>query len=177
MYVTIERSYPDHEVVASKDFVGKSNAETSWVVEPICGRMNFLRRMDHFCTLVGIFRANRLQHALIVDHFRDGHFHVTRNEGCFTSDGRMRVSETRTTTNALVAQDELLAQESFSDLPAHHANFGLSGFGYLSYSMWTLRCAYIRKGFDLSLRIRTLVHSRSWRICIDVKRRRMDVSL
>ena len=116
MYVTIERSYPDHEVVASKDFVGKSNAETSWVVEPICGRMNFLRRMDHFCTLVGIFRANRLQHALIVDHFRDGHFHVTRNEGCFTSDGRMRVSETRTTTNALVAQDELLAQESFSDL-------------------------------------------------------------
>lgn len=113
---TIERSYPEHEVVASHDFVGKSNAETSWIVEPICGRMNFLRRMDHFCTLIGIFRADRIQHALIVDHFRDGHFHVTRNEGCFTTDGRMRISETRTTKNALVAQDELLAHASFSDL-------------------------------------------------------------
>ena len=113
---TVERSYPEHEIVAADDFSRTTNAETTWIVEPICGRMNFLRRLDHFCTLVGISRDDRLQHALIVDHFRDGHFHVTRNEGCFTSDGRMRVSDTRTTNDAVVAQDNARAQDDFSNL-------------------------------------------------------------
>lgn len=113
---SIERSYPEHEVVSADDFNGKTQAETSWLVEPICGRMNFLRRFDHFCTLVGISRGNRLQHALIVDHFRDGHFHVTRREGCFTSDGRMRVSDTRTTQGALVACDESNSIENDAEL-------------------------------------------------------------
>lgn len=113
---TIQRSYPEHEVVSANDFEGQANAETCWIVEPICGRMNFLRRLDHFCTLVGISRANRLQHALIVDHFRDGHFHVTRREGCFTNDGRMRVSDTRTTNGALVARDESASIEDFANL-------------------------------------------------------------
>ena len=92
------------------------NADISWVVEPICGRMNFLRRFDHFCTLVGIAQTNRLQHALIVDHFRDGHFHVTRREGCFTNDGRMRVSDTRTTNDALVARDGIDSSEDYANL-------------------------------------------------------------
>ena len=113
---TIQRSYPEHEVISSDDFAGQANAETTWIVEPICGQMNFMRRLDHFCTLVGISRANRLQHALIVDHFRDGHFHVTRNEGCFTTDGRMRVSDTRTTSGAFVARNGPGAIEDFSDL-------------------------------------------------------------
>ncbi len=113
---TVERSYPEHEIVVPEDFLRTSNAETTWVIEPICGRMNFLRRLDHFCTLVGISRDDRLQHALIVDHFRDGHFHVTRNEGCFTSDGRMRVSDTRTTNDAVVAQDNASSQDDYSNL-------------------------------------------------------------
>ena len=113
---TIQRSYPEHEVVASANFTGQSSAETSWIVEPICGRMNFMRRFDHFCTLVGISRADRLQHALIVDHFRDGHFHVTRREGCFTTDGRMRVSDTRTTSGAFVALDGPNTITDFSTL-------------------------------------------------------------
>ena len=113
---TIQRSYPEHEVVSADDFEGQGNAETTWIVEPICGRMNFLRRFDHFCTLVGISRANRIHHALIVDHFRDGHFHVTRSEGCFTNEGRMRVSDTRTTNGALVARDGIDSFESFANL-------------------------------------------------------------
>ena len=113
---TVERSYPEHDVVSSEDFTGQTNAETNWIVEPICGRMNFMRRLDHFCTLVAISRGDRLQHALIVDHFRDGHFHVTRREGCFTNDGRMRVSDTRTTINAFVALDGLDSDEDFSKL-------------------------------------------------------------
>lgn len=116
---TIQRSYPEHEVVSSDDFLGQANAETSWIVEPICGRMNFMRRLDHFCTLVGISRADRLQHALIVDHFRDGHFHVTRREGCFTNDGRMRVSDTRTTSGAFVALNG-------PDAIAEHSNLRLT---------------------------------------------------
>lgn len=113
---TIERSYPEHEVISASDFRGQSKAETCWIIEPICGRMNFLRRSDHFCTLLAISRADRLHHALIVDHFRDGHFHVTRNEGCFTSDGRMRVSDTRTMNGALVALGTAEANENYSDL-------------------------------------------------------------
>lgn len=113
---TIQRSYPEHEVLSATDFEGQSNAETSWIIEPISGRMNFLRRFDHFCTLVGISRANRIQHALIVDHFRDGHFHVTRREGCFTNDGRMRVSDTRTTNGALIARDGFESKDDFVNL-------------------------------------------------------------
>ncbi len=113
---TILRSYPEHEVITPDEFSAKSSVETSWIVEPISGRMNFMRRLDHFCTLLAISRNNRLHNALIVDHFRDGHFHVTRSEGCFTSDGRMRVSDTRTTRGALVALEGVESTDDFGSL-------------------------------------------------------------
>ncbi len=102
---SIDRFYPEHSVIEAHEFKNDQHYETQWVIEPINGQLNFMRRLDHFCTLVAIFRNNRLHHGLIVDHFRDGHFHVTLKEGCYTSDGRMRVSDTRSTQHALIAQN------------------------------------------------------------------------
>lgn len=111
----IERSYPDHEVVLSDKFKTDTDVETQWIVEPISGRVNFMRRVDHFCTILAIARNGRLRHGLIIDHFRDGEYNVSLSEGCFSNDGRIRVSDTRTTTGALVAQSDALDQLRFPD--------------------------------------------------------------
>ena len=113
---TIERSYPDHEIVSFDAFNPTPKAEVTWVIEPINGRLNYMRRLDQFCTLVAILRGKRFEHGLIVDHFRDGQFQVTYNEGCFNNDGRMRISDTRTINNAIVALDEQTATHNLQTI-------------------------------------------------------------
>ena len=112
----IQKSYPDNAVLAAEDWDSAPADDMCWVVEPINGRVNFMRRLDHFCTLVAISINRRITHALIIDHFRDGQFQVTKNEGCYNNDGRMRVSNTRATKDAIVAFDESSSSSHFHQL-------------------------------------------------------------
>lgn len=121
---SVQRSYPEHQVSDFDAFGADSNAETHWFVEPINGRVNFMRRLDQFCTLLAISIDNRLRYGMIVDHFRDGHFHATLNEGCFGNDGRMRTSATRGMAGAVIAMDGLTMLDAN---PAHACSPRVTG--------------------------------------------------
>ena len=112
----IQKSYPDNAVLSTEDWASAPADDMCWIVEPINGRINFMRRLDHFCTLVAISINRRITHALIIDHFRDGQCQVTKNEGCYNNDGRMRVSDTRATKDAIVAFDHSRSSNDFTDL-------------------------------------------------------------
>ena len=123
----IERSYPDHQVILSENFHADSDVETQWIVEPISGRVNFMRRLDNFCTVLAIARNGRLRHGLVIDHFRDGEYNVSISEGCFSNDGRIRVSETRTTAGALIAHSDMEDQLRFPSAELRMRSSGCFG--------------------------------------------------
>ena len=119
---TIQRSYPDHEIYPADSSLREVSSDIAWVIEPISGSLNFMRRSDQFCTLIALLRKGRFEHALVIDHFRDGQYHVTRTEGCFSNAGRMRVSEIRSAPDAVIATDE-----SFSQLDQIQCALRISG--------------------------------------------------
>ncbi|MYD44534.1 MAG: hypothetical protein F4W90_11680 [Gammaproteobacteria bacterium] len=123
----IQRSYPEHEVCEFNAFSGSSAAETRWFIEPIDGRLNFMRRVDQFCSMIAITHQNRLRYGLIVDHFRDGNYHATLDEGCFSNDGRMRTSDTRSLQSAVVACDDQLHLSAYKELPVAERISGCLG--------------------------------------------------
>lgn len=102
----LQTSYPDAPVLDALDFTS-TNEELAWVVEPIDGAKNFMRRIDDFCSLVGVYIQGKLTHGLVIDHFRDGHNVVTKEQGAFDMQGRIRVSELRALQQSLVATDDV----------------------------------------------------------------------
>lgn len=125
MMRSIEKSYPDHEIFLDGNSLDEVAAETAWVINPIVGTTNFMRRSDQFCSVIAILRKKRFTHALVVDHFRDGQYHVTRTEGCFGNAGRMRVSDLRASADAVLATDGL--QIDASDIEGTRRLSGCSG--------------------------------------------------
>lgn len=113
----IQRSYPDHQVYSSEDSLDSVTADYAWVVEPVSGTLNFMRRSDQFCTVIAVLRKGRFTSALIIDHFRDGQYHVTRSEGCFSNSGRMRVSDMKSVADGIVATSDLSV---LIDLDVYH---------------------------------------------------------
>ena len=97
----VARSYPDHNVVDVSNFSTVDGV--TWVIEAINGRTNFLRRSEQFCTLLGIYVEHKLRYGLIVDHFRDGEYRVEHSQGSFGGNGRLRVSDLRSTDGSIVA--------------------------------------------------------------------------
>ena len=116
----IQNSYPETPVFEAPHF-HNTDAELAWVIEPIDGTSNFSRRLDTFCSLIGIYIQGKLEHGVVIDHFRDGQWVVSRTHGAFGPLGRMRVSELRTLPQGLIAGDDpsLLEQLKTLQLTSH----------------------------------------------------------
>ena len=103
---SVELSFPEHRVVLATEQRSKPCAQTVWIVDPLNGRQNFLRNIDHHCTIIGIEENRVMRHALIIDHMRDEEFVVSRGEGAQKSNNRIRVSGTNTLSNAIIGLDD-----------------------------------------------------------------------
>ena len=122
---SVAKSYPDHEVTHPKDYRIKQG--TTWVLVPISGTFNWVRRSDQFCSLLGIYHDRSLRYGLIVDHFRDGEYRVERKQGCFSNAGRMRVSDLRDATQSIVAIDDVALANQVAEIGAIPRMTGSAG--------------------------------------------------
>ena len=106
----LQNSYPDTPILDAQQF-HTTDAEMAWVIEPIDGSQNYVHRLDQYCSIVGVYINGKLEHGLIIDHYRDGESVVTKDQGAFSPSARMRVSEIRAINQGLVAGDnaELLS--------------------------------------------------------------------
>ena len=116
----ITAAFPDHGIVGEELGTISSDADTRWIVDPIDGTHNLVRRIPVFATLIAVERDGVLVAAAISAPALSRRWHAVRGEGAFVRDV---IGERRIHVSAVAELRE--AQVLSSGLqPMHRAGFG-----------------------------------------------------
>ncbi|MEX1222729.1 MAG: inositol-1-monophosphatase [Idiomarina sp.] len=147
----IRKSYPKHSILAEESGLQEgSDADVTWVIDPLDGTTNYLRGVPHFAISIAITMKGVVQHAVVYDPMREELFTATRGAGAQLNDKRLRVSNAKDLQSTLLAtgfpfkNKTLLPayQGIFSDLFEHVADMRRGGSAALDL-------AYVASGrFD-----------------------------
>jgi myo-inositol-1(or 4)-monophosphatase len=102
---TIHSAYPDHGILAEESGISgdKDKSEHEWIIDPLDGTTNFLHGLPVYAVSIGLRVKGVLQTAVVYDPSRDELFSASKGKGAHLNDRRIRVSDTRTLSNALLA--------------------------------------------------------------------------
>lgn len=98
---TIRRSYPDHAFIAEESGMSGSG-EFEWIIDPLDGTTNFLHGFPVFCVSIALRIRGRIEHGVIYDPLRQELFTASRGGGVQVDGRRVRVSQRKELTNALL---------------------------------------------------------------------------
>lgn len=100
----LRRAYPDHSFNGEESgkTAGKSS-EYEWIIDPIDGTTNFINGIPHFAISIACTHKGRLEHGVILDPVKREEFTASRGKGAALNDRRIRVSERKSMSGALLA--------------------------------------------------------------------------
>lgn len=99
----LKEAYPTHGIVG-EEFGGDSEKSPYvWYIDPLDGTVNYLAGLPHFCVSVGLTHRGVPTHGAIIDPIRGEEFHASRGHGAYLNNRRLRVSDNRTLSLALIA--------------------------------------------------------------------------
>lgn len=98
----LKRSFPDHAILAEESgATGKGRYV--WVIDPLDGTHNYLRGFPHFCVSIALLDQGEPQHGVIYDPLRSELYTVSKGDGAYLNDRRIRVTKRESLTGALLA--------------------------------------------------------------------------
>ena len=98
---TIRRSYPDHAFIAEES--GRTgDSEFEWIIDPLDGTTNFLHGFPVFAVSIALRIRGRIEHGVIYDPVRQELFTASRGGGAQLDGRRLRVSQRRELSTALL---------------------------------------------------------------------------
>lgn len=97
------KAYPDHQFIGEESGASESQSDYQWFVDPIDGTTNFIYDIPHFAISIGCFYKGKPQHAVILDPNKREEFTASRGQGAQLNGRRIRVSERRSLSGALIA--------------------------------------------------------------------------
>ncbi|MDH2924122.1 myo-inositol-1(or 4)-monophosphatase [Nicoletella semolina] len=101
----IRKSYPEHSIVGEESGVikGKNN-DVQWIIDPLDGTTNFIKRFPHFAVSIAIRVAGRTEVGVVYDPIRNELFTAVRGKGAKLNEFRLRVNgELRDLTGSIIA--------------------------------------------------------------------------
>lgn len=92
----IRKSYPDHAIVGEESGVleGENN-DVQWIIDPLDGTTNFIKRFPHFAVSIGIRVNGRTEVGVVYDPIRNELFTAVRGEGTKLNEFRLRIDTER----------------------------------------------------------------------------------
>jgi myo-inositol-1(or 4)-monophosphatase len=88
----LQRSYPDHGILAEESGEHPGDGEHLWIIDPLDGTTNFLHGFPHFAVSIALQHKGRLQAGVIYDPVRQELFTATRGAGAELNNRRIRVT-------------------------------------------------------------------------------------
>lgn len=94
----VHKTYPEHAIIGEEHgqvYGGSqsgSDAEFTWIIDPLDGTTNYLQGIPHFCVSIGVKRGGHLEHGVIFDPVRNEAFVASRGYGAQLNGKRIRVS-------------------------------------------------------------------------------------
>ena len=101
----IWNAYPEHVITQSMAHVQERNPFT-WVVLVLDGEANFLRSLNDYCAVIGIFEGAQLQHSIVYEFLQDNEYFATQDIGAMVNQNRLRVARIEALSESVVAVSE-----------------------------------------------------------------------
>ncbi len=99
---TISNSYPEHSFLGEES--GQSGeSEFQWVIDPIDGTSNFIRKIPHWAISIACKHKGRTQVGVVYDPSKEELFSAVRGRGAQLDNKKMRVSNTKGLEHSLLA--------------------------------------------------------------------------
>jgi myo-inositol-1(or 4)-monophosphatase len=100
----IRKSYPNHTIIAeeSGELAG-SEPDVQWVIDPLDGTTNFIKRLPHFAVSIAVRVKGRTEVAVVYDPMRNELFTAVRGQGAQLNGYRLRGSTARDLDGTILA--------------------------------------------------------------------------
>lgn len=101
---TIRKVYPQHTIITEES--GKLDGDdenVQWIIDPLDGTTNFIKRLPHFAVSVAVRIKGRLEAAVVYDPMRNELFSSSRGDGAQLNNYRLRSSNTRELDGTVLA--------------------------------------------------------------------------
>lgn len=100
------RAFPDHGFMG-EELGSRGPGERRWIVDPIDGTRNFVRRIPVWATLIALEEAGEVTVGVVHNPVTGEMFTARRGHGAFLNGARIRVSETADLGEALLVHADL----------------------------------------------------------------------
>ncbi|OVE78601.1 hypothetical protein BVY01_05070 [bacterium I07] len=100
---TIEKSFPDHNIIAEESGNNELKSEYSWIIDPLDGTANYVQGIAMFAVSVAVQYKDVLKAGVVYDPVADEMFSAAENTGAFLNNKSIVVSEKRDISDAMLA--------------------------------------------------------------------------
>ncbi|WP_126980281.1 inositol monophosphatase family protein [Saezia sanguinis] len=102
---TLLTAYPEHGIWAEESGHehGAQQSDFVWIIDPLDGTTNFIHGFPVYCVSIALAYKNIIQQAVIYDPTRNDLFYASRGRGAYLNEKRMRVSQRKHISNALIS--------------------------------------------------------------------------
>ena len=100
---SIAAHFPDDSVLGEEEGGPAWDQGRVWIIDPLDGTVNFVNGIPHVAVSVGLWHDGRPQVGVVTDVARDEEFVAVAGEGASMNGDPIRVSDTATLDNSLVA--------------------------------------------------------------------------
>ena len=100
----IRKSYPQHSIVTEESGdLGGEDKDIQWVIDPLDGTSNFIKRFPHFSVSIAVRIKGRTEVAVVYDPMRNELFTAVRGQGAQLNGYRLRGSTARDLDGTIIA--------------------------------------------------------------------------
>ena len=99
----LKKAYPDHAFLGEESGTIDSDSDYQWVIDPIDGTTNFVYGIPHFAISIACLFKGKIEHAVILDPSKREEFTASRGKGAMLNGRRIRVSDRKSLSGALIA--------------------------------------------------------------------------
>lgn len=101
---TIRKSYPKHTIISEEcgELLGEDH-EIQWVIDPLDGTTNFVKRLPHFAVSIAVRIKGRTEVAVVYDPMRNELYTATRGQGAQLNGYRLRTGVAKDLDGTILA--------------------------------------------------------------------------
>lgn len=99
---TINRAFPDHQIMAEESDVPKKRSAHRWIVDPLDGTTNYAHGFYMYCVSIALEIDGVVELGVVYDPVLEELFTAIRGRGATMNGKPLKVSQTPTLTDALL---------------------------------------------------------------------------
>ena len=150
----IKTYYPRHSILAEESGATDPNGPENqndwrWIIDPLDGTTNYAHGYPCFCVSIALEHQGKMEVGVVYDPLRDEMFAAGRGQGASLNGRRIKVSETRSLSAALLCTGFPYDVRQRSEFARHFASFIMHAQGVRRDGAAALDLAYVAAGrFD-----------------------------